>query len=90
MICSCTQNFCENECVNLEKCTAKVPEAPKKFQAIAGNCSVLLTWQAFHNPAYKYILTYDGKEIEVNCQFCGKNYVFTVEELEKMYKRALR
>lgn len=32
----------------------------------------------------------DGKEIEVNCQFCGKNYIFTVEELEKMYKRALR
>ncbi len=32
----------------------------------------------------------DGKEIEVNCQFCGKNYVFSVEELEKMYKRALR
>ncbi len=32
----------------------------------------------------------DGKEIEVNCQFCGKNYVFTVEDLEKMYKRALR
>lgn len=32
----------------------------------------------------------DGKEIEVNCQFCGQNYVFTVEDLEKMYKRALR
>lgn len=32
----------------------------------------------------------DGKEIEVNCQFCGKNYIFTVEDLEKMYKRALR
>lgn len=32
----------------------------------------------------------DGKEIEVNCQFCGKNYVFSVEDLEKMYKRALR
>lgn len=32
----------------------------------------------------------DGKEIEVNCQFCGKKYVFSVEELEKMYKRALR
>ncbi len=32
----------------------------------------------------------EGKEIEVNCQFCGKNYVFTVEDLEKMYKKALR
>lgn len=32
----------------------------------------------------------DGKEIEVNCQFCGRKYTFDVEELEKMYKRALR
>ena len=78
MICSCTQNFCENECVNLEKRTAKVPEAPKKFQAIAGNCSVLLTWQAFDNPAYKYILTYDGKEIEV----AAADGFFTVNDLE--------
>jgi len=32
----------------------------------------------------------DGEEIEVNCHFCGKHYVFTVEDLEKMYKKALR
>lgn len=28
----------------------------------------------------------DGKEIEVNCQFCNTNYVFGVEELEKIYE----
>lgn len=27
----------------------------------------------------------DGQEIEVNCQFCGKNYRFTVEELQALY-----
>ena len=30
----------------------------------------------------------DGKEIEVNCQFCDKKYVFSVEELKEMLKRA--
>lgn len=28
----------------------------------------------------------DGKEIEVNCQFCNTNYVFSVEELKKIYE----
>lgn len=32
----------------------------------------------------------DGKEIEVKCQFCDRNYIFSVADLEKMYKRALR
>lgn len=32
----------------------------------------------------------EGKEIEVKCQFCDRNYVFSVEELEKMYRQALR
>lgn len=32
----------------------------------------------------------DGKEIEVDCQFCDRKYTFSVEELERMYKRALR
>jgi len=32
----------------------------------------------------------EGKEIQVECQFCDKKYTFSVEDLEKMYKRALR
>ena len=76
MICGC--NLCENECVNLEKRTAKVPETPKKFQAIAGNASVLLTWKSFDDSNYKYILSYDGKEIEVT----AADGYFTVSDLE--------
>ena len=30
----------------------------------------------------------DGKPIEVNCHFCGKNYEFTVAELEDMLAKA--
>lgn len=30
----------------------------------------------------------EGKEIEVNCQFCGSSYRFTVEELKEMLRRA--
>lgn len=30
----------------------------------------------------------DGKEIEVNCHFCNENYVFSVEELQELYKRS--
>lgn len=29
-----------------------------------------------------------GEEIEVNCQFCGKHYRFTIEELEALYQRS--
>ena len=32
----------------------------------------------------------DGKPIEVNCHFCNKNYTFSIEELQKMLKRAKR
>lgn len=32
----------------------------------------------------------DGKTIEVNCHFCNRNYEFTVEELEAMYRKAVR
>ncbi len=28
----------------------------------------------------------DGKPTEVNCHFCGENYVFSVEELKEIYK----
>lgn len=26
----------------------------------------------------------EGKDIEVNCHFCNKNYVFTPEDLKKL------
>lgn len=32
----------------------------------------------------------DGKPIEVNCHFCNKNYEFSIDELQKMVKRAKR
>ena len=32
----------------------------------------------------------DGKEVEVNCQFCGKQYHFPVEELKILYGKATR
>ena len=32
----------------------------------------------------------EGKEVEVNCQFCGKQYHFPVEELRGLYARATR
>lgn len=30
----------------------------------------------------------DGKEVEVNCQFCGKQYHFQVEDLKELYEKA--
>ena len=32
----------------------------------------------------------DDKEIEVNCHFCSKHYVFNVEELKTLYRKATR
>ena len=32
----------------------------------------------------------DGKDIEVNCQFCNTAYNFSTEELKKMLKRCTR
>ena len=32
----------------------------------------------------------DGKPVEVNCHFCNKNYTFSVEELKKLYEKAVR
>lgn len=32
----------------------------------------------------------EGKGIEVNCHFCNKNYAFTVDDLERMYKMACK
>lgn len=30
----------------------------------------------------------DGQEIEVNCQFCGRHYKFSVDELREIYRRS--
>lgn len=30
----------------------------------------------------------EGREIEVNCHFCNRNYVFSVAELQELYKRS--
>lgn len=32
----------------------------------------------------------DGETVEVNCHFCNKNYDFTVEELQTLYRKATR
>ena len=32
----------------------------------------------------------EGKEIEMNCHFCNKNYTFTVEELKRILKECKR
>ena len=32
----------------------------------------------------------EGKEIEVNCHFCNHNYIFSIEELKEMYRKATR
>lgn len=33
-------------------------------------------------------MIHDGKPIETSCHFCNKKYVFTVEELQKLYEQA--
>ena len=30
----------------------------------------------------------DGQDIEVNCQFCGKHYKFSVDELKEIYRKS--
>ena len=30
----------------------------------------------------------EGKEIEINCQFCGKHYQFSVSELKELYRKS--
>ena len=32
----------------------------------------------------------DGKPIEINCHFCGRHYVFSVEELKEIFNKAAR
>ena len=32
----------------------------------------------------------EGKEIELNCHFCNRNYIFSVEELKSILKRCKR
>ena len=35
-------------------------------------------------------MTQDGKPIEINCHFCGRHYVFSVEELKEIFNKAAR
>ncbi len=30
----------------------------------------------------------EGKEIEINCQFCGKHYQFSIDELKELYRKS--
>ncbi|MGN1188541.1 MAG: Hsp33 family molecular chaperone HslO, partial [Lachnospiraceae bacterium] len=30
----------------------------------------------------------EGREIEVNCHFCNRNYLFSVDELKELYQRS--
>ena len=30
----------------------------------------------------------EGKEVEVNCSFCSRHYLFNVDELEGLYRRS--
>lgn len=32
----------------------------------------------------------EGKPIEINCHFCGRHYVFSVEELKEIFNKAVR
>ena len=32
----------------------------------------------------------DGKPIEINCHFCSRHYVFSVEELKEIFNKAAR
>ncbi|EJW99018.1 chaperonin HslO [gut metagenome] len=32
-------------------------------------------------------LIQEGKEVELNCHFCNKNYVFSVEELKEILRK---
>ena len=35
-----------------------------------------------------YEMIEEGKEVELNCHFCNKNYVFSVDELKELVKNA--
>ena len=32
----------------------------------------------------------EGKEVEMNCHFCNRNYTFSIEELKELLKKANR
>lgn len=85
MFLSCTSNLCESECINLDK--RQAPPAPKNVKAIAGNASVLLTWDKVDNADYEYILSYSGSETILS----PETDYFTVKNLEngKTYEFSL-
>lgn len=62
-------------------------EVPTAFSC---NCSKERVAKAIVSIGEKDIqeMIEDGKEIEVNCHFCNKNYTYSIEELQEMLKRA--
>ena len=56
------------------------------------NCSKERVERALNSIGRKDIqeMIDEGKEIELNCHFCNKNYTFTVEELKKILKECKR
>ena len=56
------------------------------------NCSKERVEQAVASVGKKDIqeMIDEGKEIEMNCHFCNKNYIFTVEELKKILRECKR
>lgn len=62
-------------------------EVPTAFSC---NCSKERVAKAIVSIGEKDIqeMIEDGKEIEVNCHFCNKNYTYSIEELQEMLKLA--
>ena len=62
-------------------------EVPTAFSC---NCSKERVAKAIVSIGEKDIqeMIEDGKEIEVNCHFCNKNYTYSIEELKEMLKLA--
>ena len=58
---------------------------PTKFHC---NCSKERVEKALISIGKKEIkeMIDEGKEIELNCHFCNKNYLFSVEELKRIYR----
>lgn len=54
------------------------------------DCSKERVWKALISVGKTELeeMISDGKETEVNCHFCNKNYIFSVNELKEMYRKA--
>lgn len=56
------------------------------------NCSKERVEKAFISVGRKELneMIQEGKEVELNCHFCNTNYIFTVEELKEILRKAKR